>query len=148
MGFARFVVFRFAALWSPKCGSKAWGHGSGLKPKGAIDVLKIATIAWVALAVNDTVWEDTEGQCYSIDFKNNKMSDTTPTPEINREEIETAIAELEQYRQRIIDETLAMAQKIKVAKKTALQQLEAHPEIAQIDGMLTAWRDRLAQSNL
>ncbi|MGB3236945.1 MAG: hypothetical protein WBB29_01535 [Geitlerinemataceae cyanobacterium] len=74
-------------------------------------------------------------------------AETTPTPQLDRQEIETAIAELEQYRQRIIDETLAMAQKIKIGKKTALQQIDDHPEIAKIDGMLTAWRDRLTQSN-
>jgi uncharacterized protein (UPF0305 family) len=80
-------------------------------------------------------------------FKNNPMSDTMPTPEIDREELSAVIAELEQYRQRIIDETLAMAQKIKVAKKTALQQLEVHPEITKIDGMLAELREQLDRSN-
>ncbi len=66
------------------------------------------------------------------------MSDTTPTPEA----IAEVIAELEAYRQRIIDDTLAMAQKIKMSKKSVTETLEQHPEIAKIDAMLASLREQ------
>jgi hypothetical protein len=66
------------------------------------------------------------------------MSETSLTPELDPQALAEAIEELKAYRQRIIDDTLAMAQKIKVSKKAALEQLDKHPEIAQIDEMLAA----------
>jgi hypothetical protein len=63
-------------------------------------------------------------------------------PQAVLEEISAVIGELEQYRQRIIDDTLAMAQKAKVMKATTLEHLKNHPEIAQIDAMLQDLRSR------
>jgi hypothetical protein len=66
------------------------------------------------------------------------MSEATPTPEA----IAEVITELEAYRQRIIDDTMAMGQKIKMSKKSVLETLEQHPEIAKIDEMLASLRSQ------
>jgi len=69
------------------------------------------------------------------------MSETTLTP-VSAEEIAEVIAELEQYRQRIIDDNLEMAKQVKLPKKLALAQLEKHPEIAKIDANLERLRSQ------
>ncbi|MBE9115642.1 acetyltransferase [Lusitaniella coriacea LEGE 07157] len=67
------------------------------------------------------------------------MTETTNSP-TSREEIESVIAELEQYRERIVESVMQMAQKVKFSKKKALKDLENHPEIAQIDAALAQLR--------
>lgn len=62
----------------------------------------------------------------------------TSTPE----EVQEVIAELEQYRQRLIDDTLEMAKKVKMPKQKVMQQLENHPEIVYIDGALANLRSQ------
>ncbi|MBE9187796.1 acetyltransferase [Microcoleus sp. LEGE 07076] len=47
----------------------------------------------------------------------------TSTPE----EVQEVIAELEQYRQRLMDDTLEMAKKVKMPKQAVMKQLENHP---------------------
>ncbi len=65
---------------------------------------------------------------------------TTPTSE----EVAQTIAELEQYRQRIIDETIEAAKKLKLPKQATMTQLDNHPEIARIDSILSNVRQRIA----
>lgn len=69
------------------------------------------------------------------------MTSETPDPQpASAESIAELIAELEQYRQRIIDDSMAMAKKLQLPKKSALAKLDAHPEIARIDTILAELR--------
>ncbi|MBP5972406.1 hypothetical protein HW132_06590 [Brasilonema sp. CT11] len=67
-------------------------------------------------------------------------SEHTPTNQTSPEELSEVIAEFEEYRERLINQRLATAQKAKVMKATALAQLE--PELAKIDAVLKDLRDR------
>lgn len=58
----------------------------------------------------------------------------------NLEELAAAIAELEQYRERLVNDTLAAAKKAKVMKSQAQEGLE--PALANIDAMLEQLRQR------
>jgi hypothetical protein len=62
--------------------------------------------------------------------------------QVDPEELTEIIAELEQYRERLVNDTLSMAQRAKVMKKQALANLE--PSLAQIDATLEALRQRQA----
>ena len=74
------------------------------------------------------------------------MTDTTkelsPIDQASPEELTEIIAEFEQYRERLVNDTLAMAQKAKVMKTQAMASLE--PQLAQIDTQLEALRQRQA----
>ena len=61
--------------------------------------------------------------------------------------IAQAIAELEQYRHRLVNDTLAIAKKVKASKKSTLDRLEQNPEIVKIDKMLADFRARQAAAN-
>ncbi|MBW4660837.1 MAG: hypothetical protein KME15_19355 [Drouetiella hepatica Uher 2000/2452] len=50
------------------------------------------------------------------------------------------ITELEQYRERLVNDTLSMAQRAKVMKSQALASLE--PSLTQIDGQIQALRQQ------
>jgi hypothetical protein len=63
-------------------------------------------------------------------------------PEHTAEEIAEVIQEFEQYRERLVSETLTAAQKAKLPQKAAMTKIE--PELAQIDASLAGLRDRLA----
>jgi archaellum component FlaC len=69
--------------------------------------------------------------------------DTTPdtATEYDREELVATIAELETYRQRLMDDTLEVAQKAKIMKSKALEQIQ--PELDQLDSTLTFLRSKL-----
>lgn len=67
-------------------------------------------------------------------------AETPDAPQANEATVAELIAELEQYRQRLIEDTMAMAQKLKLPKKSALAKLDANPEIARIDTMLAELR--------
>ena len=56
--------------------------------------------------------------------------------------ISQAIAELEEYRQRLIDDTIAIAKKVKASKRDTMARLEQHPEIIKIDKMIEEFRAR------
>ncbi|MBW4692977.1 MAG: hypothetical protein KME27_14580 [Lyngbya sp. HA4199-MV5] len=58
------------------------------------------------------------------------------------EELTEIIAELEQYRERLVNDTLSMAQRAKIMKTQAMTNLE--PQLAQIDAQLEALRQRQA----
>lgn len=69
------------------------------------------------------------------------------TPEANTstpgmQEIQEVIGELEQYRERIVNETLEMAKKVKMPKAKAMAQLENHPELSRIDEALKELRSQ------
>ena len=56
------------------------------------------------------------------------------------EDLAEMIAELEQYRERLVSDTLSMAQRAKVMKSQALASLE--PSLTQIDGQIQALRQQ------
>ncbi|MDJ0635558.1 MAG: hypothetical protein QNJ34_20385 [Xenococcaceae cyanobacterium MO_188.B29] len=58
------------------------------------------------------------------------------------EEIAAVITEFEQYRERLLNETMAAAKKAKLPQKTALAQLE--PQLAKIDLTLEKLREQKA----
>jgi hypothetical protein len=72
--------------------------------------------------------------------------DMTDTPDAiepsTPEELAEIITELEQYRERLVNDTLTMAQRAKVMKAQALAALE--PSLAEIDANLAALRQRQA----
>lgn len=71
------------------------------------------------------------------------MTDTTEMQAIEQaspEELAEIIRELEQYRERLVNDTLSMAQRAKVMKAQALAALE--PSLAQIDANLKSLRQR------
>ncbi|WP_404785292.1 hypothetical protein [Altericista sp. CCNU0014] len=76
------------------------------------------------------------------------MSDSTdiiqenPIEPATPEALAEIIAELEQYRERLVRDTLTMAQRAKIVKSQALANLE--PNLAQIDAQLEALRQQQA----
>lgn len=71
------------------------------------------------------------------------MADLTTPVSIEHttpQELGELIAELEQYRERLVNDTLSMAQRAKVMKSQALALLE--PNLAQIDATLETLRQR------
>ena len=73
------------------------------------------------------------------------MSDeTSSTPETpnSPEEVAAVLAEFEQYRQRLLDDTIAAAKKAKMPKSEVMAKLE--PELAKIDGMIENLKQQYA----
>ncbi|NCJ06082.1 hypothetical protein GS597_06040 [Synechococcales cyanobacterium C] len=73
------------------------------------------------------------------------MSDSPeplPLDQATAEEVAEMITELEQYRERLVNDTLAMAQRAKVLRTTVMSNLE--PDLARIDTMLQELRNRQA----
>ena len=71
------------------------------------------------------------------------MTDTQKSTSIDQatpQELAESITELEQYRERLVNDTLTLAQRAKVKKAQAMTKLE--PQLAQIDAMLDALRQR------
>ena len=72
------------------------------------------------------------------------MSETlevnTATPKTQEQEIEEVIKGLEQYRERIVNETLEHAKKVKISKAKVMAKLEQHPELSKIDAALNQLR--------
>ncbi|WP_449418387.1 hypothetical protein [Phormidium nigroviride] len=62
--------------------------------------------------------------------------------ETNAEELAEVIAEFEQYRERLVNETMTAAQKAKLPQKAAMAKIE--PELAKIDAGLESLRAQLA----
>ncbi|WP_013324023.1 hypothetical protein [Gloeothece verrucosa] len=71
--------------------------------------------------------------------ENTQLTDHEP---ITDQELGQVIAELEQYRERLVNETLTTAQRAKLPKNKALAQLE--PLLAQIDNQLQILREQKA----
>lgn len=74
------------------------------------------------------------------------MSDISETPEtdpLNTQELTAVISELEQYRERLVNETFETAKKAKLMKSAVMARLE--PELAKIDATLQQLRNQLAE---
>jgi hypothetical protein len=63
-------------------------------------------------------------------------------PQDTPEELAEVIAELEQYRERLVNDTMIMSQKAKVMKAKVTANLD--PELQKIDAALKDLRDRYA----
>jgi hypothetical protein len=73
------------------------------------------------------------------------MSEVSKEP-ASKAEIEEMILELEQYRERIINDILQMGKKIKLSKKAVAKNITEHPEIAGIDKILEQLRSQFTDS--
>ena len=75
------------------------------------------------------------------------MSETleanTATPKTQEQEIEEVIRGLEQYKERIVNETLEHAKKVKIPKAKVMAKLEEHPELSKINGALNQLRSAM-----
>lgn len=58
-------------------------------------------------------------------------------------EIEAVIVELEQYRQRLVNDIINMGKKIKLSQKKVEQNINEHPEINKIDQILQQLRAQI-----
>ena len=54
----------------------------------------------------------------------------------SQEEIKAVIGELEQYRERLINDIVKMGKKVKMSKKNVDKHISQHPEINKIDSIL------------
>jgi hypothetical protein len=71
------------------------------------------------------------------------MTDTSELTNLPpAQELVEVITELEQYRERLLTETLENAKKAKMQKSAVMAQLE--PELAKIDAMLTSLKEQQA----
>lgn len=71
------------------------------------------------------------------------MADTTEltsSAQASSEELTEAIAELEEYRERLVNDTLSMAQRAKIMKAQALANLQ--PQLTQLDATLESLRQQ------
>jgi hypothetical protein len=71
-----------------------------------------------------------------------ELTHSDPIEQASPEDLASAIAELEQYRERLLNDTLDMAKRAKVMKAQAQANLE--PALASIDVMLAELRQRQA----
>ncbi len=60
----------------------------------------------------------------------------------SQEEIQAVTAELEQYRQRLVDDIVNMGKKIKLSKKAVERHISEHAEISKIDKVLEQLRSQ------
>jgi capsule polysaccharide export protein KpsE/RkpR len=70
------------------------------------------------------------------------VPDLTSIEQITPQELTEIITELEQYRERLVKDTLSMAQRAKVMKAQAIASLESN--LTKIDTTLETLRDRQA----
>jgi hypothetical protein len=70
------------------------------------------------------------------------MTDSVTNTPITQEDLAEAITDLEQYRARLIDETLTTVQRAKLPKNKAMTHLE--PELAKIDAILQSLHEQRA----
>jgi len=71
-----------------------------------------------------------------------KNESSSPQPENTAQEVAEVIREFEQYRERLMTEAIAAAQKAKLPQKTAMSKIE--PELQQIEASLENLRTQLA----
>ncbi len=71
--------------------------------------------------------------------------DIASVDQTTSQELAEIITELEQYRERLVNDTLSMAQRAKIMKSKALETLE--PSLAQIDVQLEALRQQQVSLN-
>ncbi|MBL1210057.1 acetyltransferase [Geminocystis sp. GBBB08] len=60
-------------------------------------------------------------------------------------EISEIIIELEQYRERLVNDILQLGKKIKLSQKAVDKNITQHPEIAKIDLILEQLRSQLSE---
>ncbi|MDZ7969450.1 MAG: hypothetical protein RM368_31655 [Nostoc sp. DedSLP03] len=71
-----------------------------------------------------------------------ETSELTTTDNVTAQDVAEVIAELEQYRERLVQETTETAKRAKLKKVSVMANLE--PELAKIDSALQELRDRQA----
>ncbi|MEM6450573.1 MAG: hypothetical protein AAF703_09695 [Cyanobacteria bacterium P01_D01_bin.105] len=77
-----------------------------------------------------------------------ELSENAPSPENpSQAEIASVIAELEQYRDRLIEDFTNTAKKAKLPKSMVMAQLKNHPEIVKIDASLAQLRGAAPNQN-
>ncbi|MEA5505621.1 hypothetical protein VB735_21415 [Halotia wernerae UHCC 0503] len=75
-------------------------------------------------------------------FLMTESPELTTTDPVTAQDLTELIAELEEYRERLVNDTLTMAQRAKMLRSQALAQLE--PDLAKIDTTLQALRNQQA----
>ncbi|WP_298919640.1 hypothetical protein [uncultured Nostoc sp.] len=75
-----------------------------------------------------------------------EASEFTTTDNVNAQEVAEVIAELEQYRERLVQETTETAKRAKLMRVNVMAKLE--PELAKIDSALQELRNQQATLNL
>ncbi|MBO9999177.1 MAG: hypothetical protein J7641_09255 [Cyanobacteria bacterium SID2] len=73
----------------------------------------------------------------------NSDNATPDTNDITPQDVADTIEELQQYRERLLNETLNTAQRAKMKKSAVLKKLE--PELERIDAILEQLRNRQAE---
>ncbi|MBN3897099.1 MAG: hypothetical protein HWQ41_18025 [Nostoc sp. NOS(2021)] len=71
-----------------------------------------------------------------------ETSELTTTNNVTPQDVAEVIAELEQYRERLVQETTETAKRAKLMKVSVMAKLE--PELAKIDSALQELRDQQA----
>lgn len=69
-------------------------------------------------------------------------SEFTAEEQVKAQELAEVIQEFEQYRERLVNETLATAKRAKLMKSAVMAKLE--PELTKIDATIAELRDRQA----
>jgi hypothetical protein len=72
----------------------------------------------------------------------NETSELTTTNDVTAQDIAEIIAELEQYRERLVQETTETAKRAKLMRVSMMAQLE--PELVKIDSALQELRNQQA----
>ncbi|MEH2391125.1 MAG: hypothetical protein V7K21_05425 [Nostoc sp.] len=75
-----------------------------------------------------------------------ETSELTTTYNVNAQDVAEVIAELEQYRERLVQETTETAKRAKLMRVNVMAKLE--PELAKIDSALQELRNQQAALNL
>ncbi|MEL7476814.1 MAG: hypothetical protein AAGJ55_11385 [Cyanobacteria bacterium J06555_12] len=79
-----------------------------------------------------------------VESTQSQNSDVVATP--SAAEVAEVIAELEQYRERLVEDFMAAAKKAKLPKSLAVSQLKQHPEVVKIDASLAQLRGETVSS--
>ncbi len=94
------------------------------------------------LTTDPKVWED-NSYLYTLELILIPillpMSEPQSTP-VSAQEVEQVIRDLEEYRERLVNDVLGLARKVKFSQKQALEKLANHPEIIKIDEALKELR--------
>ncbi|MEH2420165.1 MAG: hypothetical protein V7K48_04250 [Nostoc sp.] len=75
-----------------------------------------------------------------------ETSELTTTDNVTTQDVAEVIAELEQYRERLVQETMETAKRAKLMRVNVMAKLE--PELAKIDSALQELRNQQAALNL
>ncbi|MEH2012470.1 hypothetical protein [Nostoc sp.] len=75
-----------------------------------------------------------------------ETSELTTTDNLTAQDVAEVIAELEQYRERLVQETMETAKRAKLMRVNVMAKLE--PELAKIDSALQELRNQQAALNV